>query len=604
VREGVVLDLRYEARDIDQTLTSQKKIDDWFEAKTKGLNDLARAQLKQKWGTMQRVLSSQSRLEQIRNDVLLDMATKSRLADGHGNAMLVAGSIFEACKYYELFSKPELKGKCAIVSSYSPNVADAKGETTGEGETDNLFKYGVYRQMLADWFDEPPEAAVNKADKFEQAVKKKFIEEPGQMKLLIVVDKLLTGFDAPSATYLYIDKQMHDHGLFQAICRVNRLDGEEKEYGYIVDYKDLFKSLEGAVQDYTSGALDGFDKSDVRGLLENRLEKGREDLDNAMESIKALCEPVPTPRESAQCRAYFCTDVPGDAAQLKDNEPKRLKLYKYTASLLRAYAAIAGELAEAGYSATEIARIKTEVDYYAKMRDEVKLASGDYIDLKAYEPAMRHLIDTYIRAEESEKISAFDDLSLIELIVQRGADAVDALPVGIKNDKDAVAETIENNVRKLIINESPVDPAYYATMSKLLDALIAQRRKGVLSYKEYLEKIAALTVQAKQPGGTANTYPAEIQTAAQRALFNNLGKDSTFALRVDAAVQSSRQTDWQGHPLKVKKVRHAIRHVLSAVIPMNQGLTVKSAGDPEQPLDLESETDRVLALVREQHGYH
>src|SRR5207244_11576442 len=93
------------------------------------------------------------------------------------------------------------------------------------------------------------------------------------MKLLIVVDKLLTGFDAPPATYLYIDKQMHDHGLVQAICRVNRLDGDDKEYGYIVDYTDLFNSLEGAVYDYTSGALDVFDKEVGSRLLEDRLRK-------------------------------------------------------------------------------------------------------------------------------------------------------------------------------------------------------------------------------------------------------------------------------------------------------------------------------------------
>jgi len=289
VREGVVLDLRYEARDIDQAITSQKKIDEWFDAKTKGLNDLAKAQLKQKWGTMQRVLSSQSRLEQIAADILLDMNIKPRLMDGHGNALLVAGSIYEACKFYELFAKGELHGKCAIVTSYTPHVADTKGETTGESETDNLLKYGVYSQMLADWFDEPVEKAINKVEKFELEVKKKFIDEPGQMKLLIVVDKLLTGFDAPSATYLYIDKKMENHGLFQAICRVNRLDGDDKEYGYIIDYKDLFKSLEGAVEDYTSGALDGFDKEDVAGLLENRLEKAREDLEEAREKVKALC---------------------------------------------------------------------------------------------------------------------------------------------------------------------------------------------------------------------------------------------------------------------------------------------------------------------------
>ena len=288
-------------------------------------------------------------------------------------------------------------------------------------------------------------------EKFEQAVKKQFIDEPGQMKLLIVVDKLLTGFDAPSATYLYIDKQMRDHGLFQAICRVNRLDGDDKEYGYIIDYKDLFKSLESAVADYTSGAFDAYDKEDVAGLLENRLDKAREDLEEAREAVKALCEPVESPRDSAAYLRYFCAKDSGNADQLKDNEPKRLKLYKFVAALLRAYAGIASELAEAGYKDDEIQKIKAEVDHYSKVRDEVKLASGDYIDLKAYEPAMRHLIDTYIRAEESEKISAFDDMSLIQLIVERGPDVVDALPRGIRKSQEAVAETIENNVRKLII---------------------------------------------------------------------------------------------------------------------------------------------------------
>ena len=604
VREGVVLDLRYEARDIDQTLTNKDKVDQWFEAKTKGLNDLARAQLKQKWGTMQRVLSSQDRLEKIVADILMDMSTKPRLMDGHGNAMLVAGSIYEACKFYELFAKGELKGKCAIVTSYAPSVADAKGETTGEGETDNLFKYGVYRQMLADWFNEPAESAINKAEKFDLEVKKKFIDEPGQMKLLIVVDKLLTGFDAPSATYLYIDKQMRDHGLFQAICRVNRLDGDDKEYGYIIDYKDLFKSLEGAVEDYTSGALDGYDKEDVAGLLENRLDKAQEDLEEAREAIKALCETVDLPRDSAAYLHYFCARDSGNADQLKDNEPKRLKLYKFTAALLRAYASIASELAEAKYKPDEIEKIKTEVDHYTKVRDEVRLASGDYIDLKAYEPAMRHLIDTYIRAEESEKISAFDDISLIQLIVERGPDAVNALPKGIRKSEEAVAETIANNVRKLIINESPVDPAYYEKMSKLLDALIEQRRKGVVSYKEYLDKISALTKQATMPGGGGG-YPPSVKTAAQRALYNNLGKNEGLALAVDKAVHESRQNGWRSNAIKTQRVRIAIRHVLATAIPADRGLAVQESDDlvrPE-PLDLEKETDRILELATNQNDY-
>ncbi len=209
------------------------------------------------------------------------------------------------------------------------------------------------------------------------------------------------------------------------------------------------------------------------------------------------------PKDTTTYLRYFCALESGNAEQLKDNEPKRVKLYQCVAGLLRAYANIASELAGAGYPPNEIVKIKDEVDHYAKVRDEVRLASGDYLDLKLYEPAMRHLIDTYIRAEESEKISAFDDLSLIQLIVERGPSAVDTLPKGIRNSHEAVAETIENNVRKLIINESPVDPVYYEKMSKLLDALIEQRRKGALDYQHYLAKIAELTKQPtfRSPNG-------------------------------------------------------------------------------------------------------
>jgi type I restriction enzyme R subunit len=542
----------------------------------------------------------------------------------------VAGSIYEACKFYELFAKSELKGKCAIVTSYAPSVADTKGETTGAGETDNLIKYAVYARMLADWFDEPVEPrrvdkrsastlahvdggcaalihpthssmAIGKVEKFEQAVKKKFIDEPGQMKLLIVVDKLLTGFDAPSATYLYIDKQMRDHGLFQAICRVNRLDCDSKEYGYIIDYKDLFKSLEGAVGDYTSGALDGYDKDDVKGLLENRLVKAREDLEDAREAVKALCEPVAAPREPVDYFHYFCARDSGNAEQLKDNEPKRLKLYKFVAALIRAYAGIANELAEAGYTSGEIEKIKAEVDHASKVRDEVRINSEDYIDLKAYEPAMRHLIDTYIRAEESEKISAFDDLSLIQLIVERGPDAVNALPKGIRKSEEAVAETIENNVRKLIINESPVDPAYYDKMSKLLDALIELRRKGVVSYKEYLEKIARLTRDATLPGGGPGGYPDSLKSAAQRALYNNLGKDEGLALAVDAAIRASRQDGWRENSMKTKRVRQAVKVVLA---PANDSRAPRAEqGMARDAYALDTLADRVVELARHQSEY-
>jgi type I restriction enzyme R subunit len=247
VADGVVLDLRYEARNIDQELTSPEKVDKWFEAKTKGMTDLSRAELKKRWGTMQKVVSSEPRARQIVNDILLDMEIKPRLSDGRGNAILVSSSIYQACKFYELFTQAGFKGKCAIVTSYAPQAGDIAKEDSGHGATERLRQYEIYRQMLADHFNEPADRAMTKVERFEKDVKDRFINHPGQMRLLIVVDKLLTGFDAPSATYLYIDKKMQDHGLFQAICRVNRLDGEDKDYGFIVDYRDLFNSLESAI---------------------------------------------------------------------------------------------------------------------------------------------------------------------------------------------------------------------------------------------------------------------------------------------------------------------------------------------------------------------
>ena len=561
---------------------SQAKIDEWFEAKTRGLTDVAKAQLKQRWGTLRRVLSSRNRLEKIVADILFDVATRDRLKSGYGNAMLVSDSIYSACRFFEMFQQTDLAGKCAIVTSYRPSPADIKGEETGEGLTEKLRQYGIYRQMLAAHFDESEETAMYKAVQFEKEAKKRFIEQPGQMKLLIVVDKLLTGFDAPSATYLYIDKPMQDHGLFQAICRVNRLDGEDKEYGYVIDYKDLFRSLEQSVKDYTGEAFDGYDKDDVEGLLKDRLAQGRERLEEAREAVKALCEPVEPPYDTAAYLRFFCAAESGNAGQLKDNEPKRVALYRLAAAFLRAYANLANEMRRAGYSDAEARQIKAEVDHYEKVRQEVKLASGDYIDLKMYEPAMRHLLDTYIRAEETEQLSAFDDLTLMQLIVERGEEAVDTLPKGIRKSPEAVAETIENNVRRLIIDETAVNPKYYEKMSQLLDALIRQRKQEAMDYKAYLAKIIELTGRVSKPE-TQLSHPPSIHNAALRALYDNLEEPEVSvvrdpmaqygdtpmsdareeqALALDHAIRRVKKADWRGNRFKEREVRNAVKSVL------------------------------------------
>jgi len=562
VADGVVLDLRYESRDIDQHVSSPKKVDQWFEAKTKGLSDMAKFQLKQRWGTMKKVLSSQSRLEMIVADIMMDMAERPRLMDGRGNAMLVSASIYQACKIFELFSKTDMAGKCAIVTSYEPSPSDIKGEETGEGKTEKLRKYAIYRKMLADHFEEPEDAAMYKVDEFEKQVKNRFVKEPGQMRLLIVVDKLLTGFDAPSATYLYIDKTMHDHGLFQAICRVNRLDGEDKDYGYVIDYKDLFLDLEGAVDDYTSGALDGYDEEDVAGLLTNRLDRAKEKLAESLEIVRALCEPVPAPRDSADYQHYFCAADTADKDAVRDNEPRRVALYKAVAALARAYANIANEMAEAGYTNEEAKATKTEVDHHVKVMEQVKLASGDYLDMKMFEPAMRHLLDTYIRADDSELVADFEELGLIELIVKNGLREIDKLPKGIRDSEQLVAETIENNIRKVIIDEQSVNPKYYDQMSEVLTALIEERREGVLKYQAYLEKIKALARNVVRPDGGSTEYPKTLNTRAKRSLYDNLDNNEQLATLIDKVVRTTKKANWVGHKFKEKEVANAVRDSL------------------------------------------
>ena len=552
VADKVVLDLRYEARDVSQEVISQEKIDLWFDTKTKGLTELSKTQLKKRWGTLKEVYSSEARLSKIVTDIIFDMDIKDRLNTGRGNAILIAASIYEACKYYKLFTDSGFT-KCAIVTSYSSDISEIKGEATGESkDTENRFKYAIYQKMLNG----------KDVDVFEKEVKERFVKEPGQMKLLIVVDKLLTGFDAPSATYLYIDKSMRDHGLFQAICRVNRIDGDDKEYGYIVDYMDLFKSLEKAVEDYTSEAFDGFDAKDVSGLLKNRVIEAKKHLAELLENLRALCEPVKMPRTTLEFIKYFCFENDDNLEELEENESKRLALYKFTASLIRAFADVSGNLEELDYTAKQIEDIKAEVTYFQKIKDEIKLASGDYIDLKKYEADMRYLLDNYINAGESEKISAFDDMTLIDLIVERGVDFVDELPEGIKRNEKAAAETIENNIRKEIIEKSVTNPLYYAKMSELLMKIIEERKKFKDDYKKYLEEIVEITRRVKKPEEYSG-YPDKIKgLPALRALYDNVTHDEALILMLHEKIMATKPDKWLGDKAKEKVLQRCIYEIV------------------------------------------
>jgi type I restriction enzyme, R subunit len=561
VEDEVVLDLVYEARDIDQSLGSEDKIDAWFEAKTKALNDWQKDELKKKWGTMQHVLSAKSRMDRVVSDIIFDFSVKPRLSSERGNAILVASSIHEACKYFTLFQKTPFRGKCAVVTSYNPQAADVTKEEVGANtETDKQFIYNTYTELLKNIEARP---GMTKTDTYEERAKTLFTKEPANMKLLVVVDKLLTGFDAPPCTYLYIDKSMQDHGLFQAICRTNRLDGEDKDFGYIVDYKDLFKKLENAIAVYTSELDHSAGGADPEVLIHDRLKKGRERLDNAVEAIALLCEPVEPPKDELEHIHYFCgnTEI---SADLQEREPQRAALYKATAAVVRAYANVADQLEAAGYSEADIARIKQQLQHYLNVREIIRRASGESLDLKAYEADMRHLIDTYIEAEEPRKISPFDDIPLLELIVKTGiANAINQMPKGLKAKENAVAETIENNVRSKIIREQLNDPAFYEKMSTLLDEIIAARKAKAIACEEYLRRIDEIARKAE--AGKGEDTPTTLNTPGKRALYNNLNQNEELALRIDETVKQVRPDAWRGVEPRERVIKQALFGILKDV---------------------------------------
>lgn len=548
IKDGVVLDLRYEARDVDQDLSSREKVDLWFESKTKGLTDHAKEQLKRKWASAEKLYSSKHRLEKIAEDIILDMEVKPRLKAERGTAMLVADSILNACRYWEIFRANGFS-KCAVITSYNPgaeNVRTASFDSSVESEEE--LKENIYKKILN---GKTPET-------YEKEAKRLFIEEPANMKLLIVVDKLLTGFDAPSATYLYIDKTMRDHDLFQAICRVNRPDGEDKDYGYIVDYMDLFRNLQTAVYDYTSGAFEGYNTEDIQGLIKNRYDEAKSEMEAAISSLQELISNVEEPNNDTSCIKYFC-----DKTKQKESANRRDVLYRLTASATRSFANCCDRLSSNyGYSEDEVKKLREDISNYNKIKMMIKLASSDYIDLKPYEADMRYILDTYIKAEDSRVISNLEDMSMIELLIESTTTTPMELINKIPGDDPAKAEIIENNIKHEIVKKKESNTVLYSKLSQMLEAIILKRKTDKLSYEEYLRQVIELAKIVEKPE-TSNMYPDEIKSSlGKMAIYDLMDKNVELAVKLDETIKSTSQPDWKQNPQKQQRIKGAIYKIL------------------------------------------
>jgi len=576
VADKVVLDLKYEARDVPQRLTSPQDIEDYFARKTKSLNNFQKSIIRKRWATMEELMSAEERKARIVASIIHDFDTKPRLNDDRGTAILVAASIYDACHYFRIFQTKSFGQYCGIITSFEPNHNAISREPA---DSDERYKFDTYTKYVL------KEGQTTKA--YEDEAKRRFIKEPANLKLLIVVSKLLTGFDAPSCTYIYLDNELHDHNLFQAICRTNRLDGDDKEYGYIVDFKELFKDVQEAIAVYSSDELDtegGGSSNNVQ--LKDWIKEGRNKLELTREALHHLCDPVPPPREVEHYLRYFCGDA-ADSGALSDTEPLRVALYKAVAAFVRAYAAVSGEMDRAGYSEAETASIKAEFEFYSDLRAAIKKHSGEELDIKPYEAGMRHLLNTYVQADPSVRQGDLSDISLVDLIVQTGIHDAIARKLNEKGklSHNSISEGIINNVRKIIVREQLNDPRFYGEMSKLLEDLIRQSRADAAAYEEFLKKaeILAKRLASKEPD--ADTPAVLHGNKEATVIYRNLSQIlrtaggatigvaepqgdyndrlAALALEIDHVMRVDAPAGWRGDPAREAQVKNALFSLLN-----------------------------------------
>ena len=571
VADKVVLDLKYEARTVPQQLTSQKAIDNWFEAKTKNLNNFQKAVVRKAWANMEKLMSAGERKQRIIASIIEDFSLKSRLNNDRGTAILVAASIYDACHYYRLFQSTNFGSYCGIITSYEPNHNAISREPSN---SDERYKFDTYTKMVL--------KNNETTTKYEDEIKRRFKDEPFNCKLLIVVSKLLTGFDAPTCTYIYLDNELRDHNLFQAICRTNRLDGDDKDFGYIVDFKELFGDVQEVIAVYNSDELDTEDGSlqDNNVELKSWLAEGKKRMDAAREAIKYLCEPVANPKEVEQFIIYFCGNA-NNPNSLKDTEALRISFYKMVVAYVRAFAAISQNLTEAGYTAFEILTINNEIEYYTEIRSAIKKHSGEELDIKPYEADMRHLINTYIKAEPADPLGDIDKYSLVEMIIKTGIHDAIAKKLNEKGklSRNAIAEGIINNVRQTIIKEQLTDPRFYKEMSKLLEDLIQQKKADVEEYEKFLIKAEELAKKLFKGQHTTN-IPVKLQGKTEAlVVYNNLpdiltkkkdkqltAEDKTLygddlvqlALKINEVMMEKAPAGWRGDETREREVLNAL----------------------------------------------
>ena len=517
LKDKAIVPLIYEGKMVDQEV-SKEAIDMRLDMLTRNLTPEQKMEVMKKWSRFEKVASSEQRLELIAWDIA---SNYNQTLKGTGfNAMLACNKKIEAVKYYNIFRDefPELE--VAVVIS-PPDMREGEGSI--DEDTNDIVKK-FYINAISNYKNE---------EEYEETIKSKFIN--GDIDILIVVDKLLTGFDAPKASTLYLDKQIKEHNLLQAIARVNRLcDG--KDYGYIVDYRGLLGELDKALTMYQEAGLEEFNEEDIKSSV-YYIDTEINNMFEAYEKLKDIFKDIKNKNDIEEYEVLL-----EDEKIRKDFYDKLCEFGSMLGIILpsdQAYYKIGKE---------KISELRKALAFYQKLRATVKLRYSETIDHKEYEAKMQKLLDNYVVAKEMMRITEPVDIT--------DAEKFDNELEKMGTDRGK-ADTIRTRLTKTISEKSKEDPAYYKKFSTRIEETIEAYRNRRITDSEYLQKMQDIKEDFRK-GNSGIVYPSNITTENSRAFYGviydkliprmkenaNIEEIGEIALTIQREIESKIKRDW------------------------------------------------------------
>ena len=477
VEDGAIVPLIYEGRFVEQKV-DEENIDLWFKQTTRRLTEAQREDLRKKWSSIRRLTSTDARIKRIALDISEHFIEGYK--DAGFKAMLATNYKRDAIRYLECFEQfGDLN--CAVVIS-PPDMREGVDDAD-EGADDLVVSF--WNKMMQQYGD---------ADHYEEAIKNRFCD--GEIDILIVCSKLLTGFDAPLCQVLYIDKELKEHGLLQAIARTNRLH-EGKDYGLIVDYRGLIEKLDTAMDMYSGAGLENFDGGDLKGVVVDVM-SAIGNLRSAYTQLVELFAPVGSISDAEAVEVFLADDK------------MRQDFYTLLCAFGRAlHLVLNAEQAYNALSKEERQKYQDTFIFFSKVRRSVKLQYCDAIDNAEYEPLMQNLLDTHLSVAGLKKITSPID------ILNKDDFEKELEELGSLRSK---ADAIASRMTRSISEKRDENPAYYDSFSKRIRDALALYKEKVISEAEYLAKMRTI-MGDYHAGRSTVSYPERIKNNVHAQAF-------------------------------------------------------------------------------------